>query len=97
MDLHGGHHWIMGEHFRLFTINKEQKKHGRLSSRRDKIHSSEIFKSSDRYKKCICKGSSNVMRVIRINFCFFVKFYLNLLKNQLKDQKDIGIWNYTFI
>ena len=19
MDLHGGHHWIMGEHFRLFT------------------------------------------------------------------------------
>ena len=21
MDLHGGHHWIMGEHFRLFTID----------------------------------------------------------------------------
>lgn len=24
MDLHGGHHWIMGEHFRLFTMQVEQ-------------------------------------------------------------------------
>ena len=22
MDLHGGHHWIMGEHFRLFTTER---------------------------------------------------------------------------
>ena len=24
MDLHGGHHWIMGEHFRLFTTEAKR-------------------------------------------------------------------------
>ena len=27
MDLHGGHHWIMGEHFRLFTIEVDKLGH----------------------------------------------------------------------
>lgn len=46
-----------------------------------------FFKSSDRYKKCICKGSSNVMRVIRINLCFFYEILFKLIKESTKRPK----------